>query len=210
MTRFTKRLRAFFGAIRRVVRGGEPEEERIWSGRREALEQLFGPASDPALQAVFPLHLPGGQADVLTFEHHIVGGRLYVTAGLTGPRSTQMPNGRWAQYELAICQRADANWAPRAISQLAARALNHPLRPGETMDIHSPDDSAIKAFLFVDYASFRLAGRSCGVLLCVGITAEETAECFESGSTVVLERLRGTGVYPFTDLDRESFSGGVA
>jgi hypothetical protein len=160
---------------------------------------------------MIPLHLPAGQADVLVFAQHIVGGVLYVTSDLTGSASTQMPNGVWAQYELAICQRGDETWAPDAISRLAARTLRDPLRPGETMGMDLlPGDSVISAFLFVDYGSFRLAHRSCGVLLCVGITAEEEAECFQSGSTVVLERLRGAGVFPFTDLERESFSDGAA
>jgi len=210
MTRLAKRLLAFFAAIRRVLRSTDPEAEWVWIERRAALEHLFGPASGRPLHAFIPLHLPGGQADVLTFENHIVGGRLYVTAGLTGPTSTQLPNGRWTQYELAICQREDAGWAPNVIAQLASRSLRDSLRPGETMDLRSAGESAIAALLFAEYGSFRLAGRTCGVLLCLGITAEEMTECLESGSTVVFERLRGSGVYPFTDVDRDSFSGGAA
>jgi hypothetical protein len=162
MTRLAKHLLAFLAAIRRVVRSTDPEAEWVWIERRAALEHLFGPASDRPLHAFIPLHLPGGQADVLTFEN------------------------------------------------LASRSLRDSLRPGETMDLRSAGESAIAALLFAEYGSFRLAGRTCGVLLCLGITAEEMAECLESGSTVVLERLRGSGVYPFTDVDRDSFSGGAA
>ncbi len=43
------------------------------------------------------------------------------------------------------------------------------------------------------------------VLLAVGITEDEQAMCLESGSSVVLERLRGAGIFPFTE-ERETFT----
>lgn len=211
MTRLRKRLRSLSSGVRRLLGLGATERERIRSERREALEHLFGAASADVTHSVVPVELEG-RADVLRFEQHIVGGTLYVTADLTGPNGAQAPNGRWNQYELAICQRGNHPWAADVISQIASFTVHEPLRPGETMEIawRVPQPSTICAFLFVDYGSFRLYHRHCGVLLCVGITAEELAECLESGSTVVLEQLRGAGIFPFTDLDRESFHGGAA
>jgi hypothetical protein len=49
-----------------------------------------------------------------------------------------------------------------------------------------------------------------GISLCIEITDDELDECLSQRSTVVLERLRNSGVFPFTDLERESFSGGAA
>jgi hypothetical protein len=80
------------------------------------------------------------------------------------------------------------------------------------MDIAAavPQPSAITAFVFAEYGTFRLQGESCGVLLCVGITADELQMAFEVGSTALLERLRGAGVFPFTDLTRDTVGGGAA
>ena len=200
-------------AIRRLLglRSAAAAWERTWNARKAALEKLFGPSTDDVLHAAIPLYL-GGQADVLVFREHIVGATLYVTADLTGEESGQAGNGVWDQYELAICVRRSSDWPPATISRLATYCLDTPIRPGETMDIASavPQPSAIQAFLFSDYGHFALNGKRCGVLLCLGITAEELQRCFEHGTTVVLEQLRGDGVYPFTDLDRESSGGSVA
>jgi hypothetical protein len=193
------------------VRGAADAWEKTWDERRLALERLFGKASEHVLHAAVPFEL-GGQADVLVFPNHVVGATLYVTADLTGDDSGQVANSRWEQYELAICVRGDDPWPPNTISRLATYSLGTPLEPGETMDIAPavPQPSAITAFLFAEYGDFRLQGRRCGVLLCIGITAEELQDCFDLGSTAVLERLRGTGVFPFTDLAREPLTGGAA
>jgi suppressor of fused protein SUFU len=204
---------AFVAALRRLFgfRSATSDWEQTWTERQSALEKLFGAASDHVLHAVVPFYLDG-QADVMMFKEHIIGATLYVTADLTGADSGQVSNGVWDQYELAICVRRDDHWPPNTISRLATYCLDTPLKPGETMDIASavPQPSTIRAFVFCDYGTFRLHRRRCGVLLCLGITEAELQECFDQGSTAVLERLRGEGIYPFTDLQRETSGGSVA
>ena len=204
---------ALLAALRRLLRIQSATDawEATWVARQTALEKLFGPSADSVLHAVVPFHL-GGQADVLVFKEHIVGAALYVTADLTGDDSGQVSNDVWEQYELAICVRAEDSGPASTISRLATYCLNTPVQPGETMDIEPavPQPSVIKAFLFADYGHFRLSGRRCGVLLCLGITGEELQRCFDLGSTVVLEELRSDVVYPFTDLRRESSGGSAA
>ena len=207
------RLHAVFAAFRRLAgnRSASDAWEATWTERQAALERLFGKSAEHVLHAVVPFHL-GGQADVLVFPDHIVGATLYVTADLTGNDSDQAPNDRWQQYELAICVRGDDPWPPGTISRLATYCRATPLNPGETMDIASavPQPSSITAFLFAEYGTFRLQGRTCGVLLCIGITADELQTAFDDGSTILLERLRGAGVFPFTDPAREPVGGEVA
>jgi hypothetical protein len=74
------------------------------------------------------------------------------------------------------------------------------------MDIDSATSPAsrIKAFLFDTYATFDLFGRSCDLRLCIGITKPELQFKMEHGSERLLALLKNHGVYPFTDLDRES------
>ena len=186
--------RAVLKAVQRLLgfRAARAEWLRAWNERRIALEKLFGSSVELGPHPMLPFEL-GGDARVLAFPHHIVGAQLYVTTELTGAH----------EHELALCVRGDAPWAAPALNRLAAQM---PLHPGDTIAIGVvPQPSSIKGFVIDDYGN-----RRCGVLLCVGITAEELQMSSEFGSTTLLGELRGAGVYPFTDPDRESISGGAA
>lgn len=210
---FRRQVNAVGAAVRRLIglRGSVDAWRKTWLARQAALERLFGTASEHGFHSVVPFHL-GGAADVLIFPNHITGATLYVTGDLTGEVSAQVPNSRWQQYELAICVRGEEKWPPNTISRLAMYCRDTAVEPGETMDIAAalPQPSAISAFLFAEYGHFRLNHRRCGVLLCIGITADELQSCFENGSTALLAQLRGAGIYPFTDLHREPVVNGAA
>jgi hypothetical protein len=68
--------------------------------------------------------------------------------------------------------------------------------------------SVIKALLFAHPSEkpvqFELLGQRCGLLLCIGITAEELAIKRASGSDALLALLKQGGVFPYTVLQRES------
>ena len=74
------------------------------------------------------------------------------------------------------------------------------------MDIDSatPAESRIKAFLFDTYATFTIFGHENELRLCVGITKPELQFKMEHGAERLLMLLKRYGVYPFTDLDRDS------
>src|SRR5215831_9713668 len=63
---------------------------------------------------------------------------------------------------------------------------------------------AFSALLFSDFGRFEVLGRKAGLLLCMGITADELAACKEGRREEVEQALREQGVYPFTDLHRKS------
>ena len=169
--------------------------------RRAVLEKLFGAAEDLGPRPSVPFEL-GGDAELLLFPQHIVGARLYVTADLT----TTQP------YELALCVRGDETWPPSAIRRLAAYCAKQRMHPGDTVRLKSavPQPSAITGFVFDDYGTFALQQRRCGVLMAVGITADELRMSAALGTTALLEELRGAGVFPFTDLERETITGDAA
>ena len=105
-----------------------------------------------------------------------------------------------------FCSRDDDEWGPDIICQLAHYTLESVLNPGETMDIGpaAPDGSTIAAFLFCDYGRFKVRDRPAGLLLCLGITAQELSECRSGNRTQVESAIKDAGVYPFTDLFRKS------
>ena len=172
--------------------------EEIWNARADALSRVFGPMHDRIYHAVVPFFL-GGQADVVAFHHHL-SGVVFVTAELTGE-----PDASQATYELMICNRSPSDWHPNVISRLAQYTLETHIGASETMDIDSasPSNSQIKAFIFDTYRTFTLFGSECELRL-VGITKAELDYKMEHGSDELLSRLKAHGIYPYTDLERQS------
>jgi hypothetical protein len=145
----------------------------------------------------------GGAADVVSFRQHI-DGVVYVTSELIGCED-QVTNDQ-GNYELMVCHREEDEWGPSVIRQLAYYTCEAELQSGDTMDIGpaTPDGSTIEAFLFLDYARLRVRDLDAGLLLCLGITADELAACRQGNREQVEEKLKRSGAYPFTDLFRDS------
>jgi hypothetical protein len=173
--------------------------EEVWNARAAALEKVFGSGHDNLYHSPHPFSL-GGNADVMAFEHAMKG-VVYVTAELTGK-----PDASYEDYELMICHRSPDEWGPNVISRLAPYTQEAFIAAGESMDIDqaTPPESRIKAFLFDTYASFPLFGRTNELRLCVGITTEELRFKMKHGPDRLLELLKRHGVYPYTDLGRDS------
>jgi hypothetical protein len=182
------------------------ESRGWWEDRMRALEALFGNSDGTVTHAVIPFDFGydfGGRADVVQFREQI-GGVIYTTCELIG-RDVQQPNSL-GNYELAICHRHDEDWGINIIRSLAYYTLEAKIEPGETMDIGPgvPPRSSISAFLFLNFGQFIVRNRDAGVLLCIGITADELAECRNENRKKVEVALRSKQIYPFTDLFRPS------
>jgi hypothetical protein len=174
--------------------------EEVWDARADALAAALGSGHDNVYHAPHPFSL-GGQADVIAFYHHLHGA-VYVTAELTGKRDSS-----YADYELMICHRTrDQDWGPNVISRLAPYTQEAYIAAGESMDIDqaTPPESKIKAFLFDTYRTFTLFGQDNDLRLCIGITKAELELKMKHGSDALLELLKRRGVYPFTDLERDT------
>ena len=178
---------------------GEDDSEEVWDARADALAQVFGAGHDDVLHAPHPFAL-GGQAEVMAFYHHL-DGAVYVTVDLTGK-----PTACYADYELMICHRSPQEWGPNVISRLAPYTQEAYIGAGESMDIDraTPPESRIKAFVFDTYATFPLFGQDNELRLCIGITTPELQFKKQQGAEALLALLKRHGVYPFTDLERDS------
>ena len=184
----------------------ESEWQKVWDARIVALTPIFGNPTDTVYHATVPMHL-GGFADVLAFPGYVTG-MTYVTAELTGEDVGKLP-GSLGNYELMVCFREEHSRGADMISRLARYTCEAKLEVGATMDL--PDffrDSVIKALLFAHPSDksvqFELLGLRCGLLLCIGITAEELAIKRASGADALLALLKERGVVPYTVLQRES------
>ncbi len=81
------------------------------------------------------------------------------------------------------------------------------MNSGETMDLGGNfvlDNSDIKALIFSQYANFKVKRKKYGILLIVGITADELEWAKENGGENLIKKLKETGIYPKTDFNRKS------
>lgn len=127
---------------------------------------------------------------------------------MTGEEVGQIA-GEFESYELMVCTRSEDKKAPEIISRLARYTCDAKLTVGETMDIGEFfGDRSIRAFLFCHPEDvpvrFELNQRSCGVLLCLGITKDELDLKMKNGSESLLALLKEKGVFPFTEPNRAS------
>jgi hypothetical protein len=177
-----------------------------WDARVAAIETVLGPCDDIVGHAGIPFDIGadnGGGADIIFFKKH-VNGVVSVTSELIG-RDDQIENDL-GNYELVICHRDAEDWGPDLISRLAYYTLRARINPGETMDIAAaaPEGSTTAALLFFNYGTFNVRKRRAGLLLCVGITADELKLCRAGNRDRVEKALKAAKVYPFTDLYRDS------
>lgn len=188
-----------------MARSDKPRDswKETWDAREGALKSVLGETDGNVLHAMRPFVL-GGQADVLIFPKHLPGGRVAATCELLGEES-QIRNSL-GTYELMIAHRDQSDWGANIISRLARYTCDALLEPGHTMDIGSaaPKGSTITAFLYCDYARFTYRDQKAGLLLCLGITADELKHCMRGETATVLAALKAAGIYPYTDLFRRS------
>lgn len=178
------------------------EWSRIWKIRSSALTKVFGPPEDELYHAIIPLERESGGADVLIFREFI-DGFTYLTSDLTSVKSKQVLS-EIGNYELMICTKNKSDWAAGIISDIAQYTLEKTVNPGNTMEMDFPDNSNLKALVFVEpeLPEFEFWGREYSILLCVGVTESELEYAFEKGSAALLELLEENEILPYTDFDR--------
>lgn len=169
----------------------------------------FGPDDGRVFTSPIPLYVDPqrGLAGSLTFPEHVPG-YTYCTCGLS-LHPDQQP-GRNGHYELMMCAREEAPHIPEFIGALARYTFQAVLKPGDTMDIGSaqPAGSTVRGLLCAEpdivRPTFTVFGRTCTMLLLLGITEAEMEGCLGSGSEMVLSLLKQRGEFPYTTLSRES------
>lgn len=178
----------------------------------ECLQQKLGPMDPIVLHAPIPFFMgfdAGGRADIYQFKNHL-NGIVYVTAELSGSGQKESILG---PYELMICHREESDWGPKLISALGYYTIEASVNPGDTMELPLDivEDSNIKAIIFDKYEEVETKNGKIGLMVCIGITAEELKFKFQEyplGGGLLIHLLKNNGVYPFTELKRNSIDFG--
>ena len=184
----------------------DKEWQKVWDARSAALTKILGEDAGSVYTAAPPFYL-GGFADVVPFPSYVPG-MTYVTADLTGGETGQLPTSL-GNYELMICAKSELDAAVDLISRLSRYTCDAAVEPGQTMDIPNFfGDATLRGLLFANVEepppSFDVLDQKCGLLLCIGITAEELKFKQKHGSEKLLALLKEHKVFPYTIPDRKS------
>lgn len=169
-------------------------------------ENILGKPSDIVLHSPVPFDLGfdiGGGSDVNVYPNRIKG-NFYLTTDLTGKKQAK---NRIGNYELMIAHPENEDWGVSLISKLSYYTLETSLESGNTMDLggnYLLTDSNIKALLFSKFADFKVNGGKYGIMLLIGITSDELEWAKQNSGEQLISKLKEAGIYPITDLKRES------
>ncbi len=127
----------------------------------------------------------------------------YVSCELS-PRPEQIPSS-FGRYELLVtCN--DERWVRRVVSDVGHMSLNEAFDHGHTVDIGQTIDAAepIQGVLFEKMYDVKIDGANYGILRCIGITRAEMEHKQAHGFQSLFRLLKEGGVYPRTDIRRNS------
>ncbi|MCA9312225.1 MAG: suppressor of fused domain protein [Phycisphaerales bacterium] len=196
---------------------GDHAQRRLdtWRRRHAALQHTLGPTDG----AVYCHQVGDGWYPALLAFPEFIDGIVLSTALLIteGERDSLKALLRTrGDAELVICIREEAmpvsleslrHWAADVLLGLVIEfPATTPLKEGVMLLGFEMDGSNIAAALLVDFdlaGRVRLGEASYGLTLCLCITAEEVRYADLHGTPALLERLRSSGVYPYSARRRE-------
>ncbi len=180
--------------------------EEFYSQMFQPLEARFGVVDAETIVPIVGFDA-GGPLSFCTFgnqKHSRV--RTFVTCELAC-RAEQKPTST-GRYELLVsCD--DENWVRSIVSDIGRMSLEVKFDSGHTLDI-SPwvgDTANIQGVMFEKLCVTAIEGKFYCILLVIGVTRPELMFAQRFGVPALIERLKGSGIYPSTVLDRESISG---
>ncbi len=170
------------------------------------VDQRIGPFDRPFQFRPFPFDA-GGALNFLTIREHGDPFVTYLSWDLLGQPNQK--RGSLGRYELlAVCD--DEEWCLEILTSIGRQSLLEVLNPGETLDIAAwtKTDATIQGVVFDEALRTHLGTgprrEACGVLTCIGVTRPELAFALRRGGTALVERLKQSGVYPRTMIQRAS------
>lgn len=198
----------------------EMQEAREWYVRKSALmEQSLGKEHDIVMHAIIPYSI-GGALDLYYYPHGISGTAI-ATKELCETLDGCPQNDDYDCYELVMFTRhpldldaADNEKTPfgkahhsitaflNCIAQYSTQAS---LNAGETCEFPAEMETVGGRYLLFDGYASRHDDRAqnFGLLVLVEIFCSEMEFARENGGAKLIERLKTSGCYPYSDLDRK-------
>jgi hypothetical protein len=197
----------------------EAASEAWYDEKSSLMEAILGKEHDMVMHAMIPYAL-GGALDLYYFPNGIEGVAV-ATKELSEVPGEGSTNDWFDCYELAMFTKEELSLEDahheetrfgaihtniNAILNCIARYSEQArLNPGETCEFPEDMDTVGgKCLIFDGYGAFDNADRQpFGILAAIEVFRQEMDFARENGGSVLIERLKQAGHYPYSDLDRE-------
>ncbi len=204
--------------------------EEYQVAKEAALERILGPMEDIVGHAIIPF-IVGGTVDMYYFCSYLPE-TVFATMELINPDGKGPKPNLMGTYELVACSRlrkpqSDPSYTVKAVNNkemtsfdvqerricgtftsIGFYSYQTVLKPGETCEIPGDDESDTKCIVFDKFDTkgipFKVEDKAYGLLLCIEVHRSEMEYAMKNGSASLLAKLKKAGVYPYSDLDRES------
>jgi hypothetical protein len=214
-----------FGRIRKPLRNTrqkpkptEEEYDQHYELKKQGLERVLGEMYNLVRHSLIVFQVGGG-VDLYLFPNAL-DGTAFATMELIEPDGLGPQPSRIGTYELvAFTKHRVGHESSKARFEEIARRIcgvftvlgrysyEEQLNPGETVDVPVGEGEPNRCLILDEYrkpgVDFVIGDRKHGLLLVIEVFRTEMEYAMKHGSQLVLSKLRESGYYPFSDLDRE-------
>ena len=202
-----------------VQKQTDEESDQFYNDKENTLEKVLGESNGLVGHAIVSFAV-GGAVDMYYYHNGILG-TGFATQELIEPDGTGPVPNRLGTYELVAFTKHKYVNVPigeGSFGKIERRicgiftgignfSFQAKLEPGETCEL--PDnDEPNKCLIFDQYQEqgqdFIINGKEYGLLLVMEVHRDEMEYARQNGSSELLKILKQKGVYPYSDLDRES------
>ena len=174
--------------------------QRFYKQLFQPIEDRIGRVDEAGIMAIMGFD-GGGPVSLSTVGRGREQFVTYVTCELS-VREEQRP-AAFGRYEVMMtCD--NQQWAHKILTKLGEMSMQSVFEHGHTIDI-SPvveSDCPIQGLVVEEFARVRIDDKPYGILYFHGVTRPELKFAMETGSGVLLERLKQAGIYPRTSVCR--------
>ena len=199
----------------------EEEYERHYEAKQAALEDILGPMHGLVGHAIIPFQV-GGAVDMYYFPNGIPG-TGFATMELIEPDGSGPKPNRVGTYELLTFtkqrmpleeQKSEEHHFNKIerrmcgiMTAIGFYSYEAVLNPGDTVEVPGEEGEPNKCLILDEYNKngkvFIINGKKHCLLLCIEVFRSEMEYAMKNGSSVVLNKLKERGYYPYSDLDRK-------
>ncbi len=192
--------------------------ERDYELKSLGLEKVLGPMHNLVGHSVIPFDL-GGSVDLYYYLNHIPGTGFATMELLDPDGNGPLPN-RYGTYELVAFTKESYSSGDDAanpfniisnsicgiLTTIGWYSRQAVLNPKETMEIPTVEGKENICIILDHYEpqgkKFTIGDRSHHLLLCMQVFKSEMDFARKNGSAALIEMMKTTSIYPYSDLDR--------
>lgn len=194
----------------------DKDHSKFYKLKEAGMTRVLGPMYELVGHAIVPFQV-GGPVDMYRFPNAIEG-TAFATLELIEPDGLGPLPANIGMYELIaftsrkIDDRAASDFNEielrirHILTSVARLSYEEILNPGDTCEVPGWESEQNQCLVLGEWKTrgkdFRIGRKKYGLLLCMEIFRSEMEFAMRFGSGVLLEKLKKSGFYPYSDLDR--------